>query len=67
MATRKNMDKQWQAEMDAHTLAEYQKIMDDDKRRKAAFNEAQKQIKSLQERTDAMQKVVKFGKGGRKR
>lgn len=40
---------QWQAEDDARTLARYQEIMSDSKRRNAAMKQAKLEAKRLQE------------------
>lgn len=62
MAKRVNYESQWQAEEDARTMARYQEIMSDAKRRSAAVKQAQKEATDLQKRADAMKKV-----GGRRK
>lgn len=54
----KSCEKQWQAESDAHIMAEYQAIMDDAKRRTAAIKAANKQAKDLNARASAMSRVA---------
>lgn len=56
-----SMDKQWQAEEDARTMARYQEIMSDSKRRNAAMSQARKEAKDLERRASAM----KLAAGGR--
>lgn len=53
--------KRWQAEEDARTLARYQEIMQDRKRKVAAMNQAKQEASSLQKRADAM----KLASGGK--
>lgn len=55
------MEKQWQAEEDARTMARYQEIMSDSKRRNAAMSQARKEAKDLERRASAM----KLAAGGR--
>lgn len=52
------MDKQWQAESDARTMAEYQAIMEDSKRRNAAIKAARQQASDLNKRASQMSKVA---------
>lgn len=47
-------EKAWQAMEDANTLARYEEIMNDQKRKKAAMLEAKKQANNLQKRANAM-------------
>lgn len=61
MANMKNMERKWQAEDDARTIARYQEIMSDNKRKSAAIKEAQKQAKELESRAKAM----KMAAGGK--
>lgn len=56
-----NMEKQWQAEEDARTMARYQEIMSDTKRRSAAIKQAKKEAKDLEKRASAM----KLAAGGK--
>jgi hypothetical protein len=55
--------KKWQAEEDARTLARYQEIMNDSKRKSAAMSQAKKEAADLQRRADAM----KYACGGKLR
>ena len=67
MATRKcNMDKEWQAESDAHTMAQYQEILNDPSRMKAAISKAKEQEENLSKRLNAMKAVTRLGKGKKK-
>ena len=52
----------WQAEMDAHTLAEYEEIMGNAKRRNAAIKTAKRQAADLNKRLTALNKIGKNGK-----
>lgn len=64
---KKNMEKEWQAESDAHTLAQYQEILSDSSRMKAAISKAKEQEENLSKRLNAMKAVTRLGKrGGRK-
>lgn len=54
MATKKN----WQAESDAYTMAQYEEIMQDAARRKAAIAEAKRQAADMNKRAAAMNKVA---------
>lgn len=56
------VDKKWQAECDARTMAEYQAIISDKTRMRAAMKEAQKQAEDLSKRAAAMSKVSKTKK-----
>lgn len=56
-----NMERQWQAEEDARTMARYQEIMSDNKRKSAAMSQARKEAKDLEKRANAM----KLAAGGR--
>lgn len=51
-------DAEWQAEYDAETLARYQEIMDDSKRKNAAMKAAKAKAKDLQKSLNNMQKVT---------
>ncbi len=60
MATKiSKQDQQWQAESDAHTMAQYQEIMSDRARMSRAIKVAQKQAQDLTRRANAMQTVAK--------
>lgn len=48
----------WRAESDARTMAEYQSIMDDPKRKAAAIKAAKTQAAELTKRASAMQKAA---------
>lgn len=63
MANRKisQQEKKWQAESDARTLAEYQNIMSDSKRKAAAMKAAKELAGDLTKRAQAMQ----FAAGGK--
>ena len=54
-------DKLWQAQADAETLAAYQEIMNDSKRRDAAIKAATKKAADLDKRAKAM----KMAAGGK--
>ena len=56
-----SMEKQWQAEEDARTLARYQEIMNDNKRTSAAIKQAKQQASDLEKRANAM----KLAAGGK--
>jgi hypothetical protein len=51
-------DKRWQAESDARTMAQYEEIMQDSARRRAAVAEAKKQASDLNKRAAVMNKVA---------
>ena len=57
--TDKKREQQWQAESDAHTMAQYQEIMGDKARMARAIKEAERQAKDLQKRTNAMQSAAR--------
>lgn len=50
-------EKKWQAESDARTLAEYQAIMGDSRRKARAMKEAQRQANDLQKRLNTMRSI----------
>ena len=54
---RRNQELQWQAEEDARTLARYQEIMNDTKRRSAAIKQARIEATDLQKRAEIMKKA----------
>lgn len=58
-------EKQWQAESDASTMAEYQAIMEDKPRLQRAIKAAKNKAQDLTQRASAMQKAASYGKGGR--
>ena len=51
-------DAQWQAESDARTMAEYENIMQDSKRKNAAIKAAKSMASDLNKRANAMNKVA---------
>lgn len=51
-------NKKWQAFEDAETLARYQDIMDDPKRKRAAILEAKNKAKDLNKRASLMQRAA---------
>lgn len=51
-------EKRWQAESDARTMAQYEEIMQDAARRRAAVAEAKKQASDLNKRAAVMNKVA---------
>lgn len=59
----KSIEAQWQREEDARTLARYQEIMANAKRKAAAVSEAKKQAVELEKRSNLMKKAS----GGRLR
>ena len=60
MATKMSkQDQQWQAESDAHTMAQYQEILSDRARMSRAIKVAQKQAQDLTRRANAMQTVAR--------
>ena len=60
MATKiSKQDQQWQAESDAHTMAQYQEILSDRARMSRAIKVAQKQAQDLTRRANAMQSVAR--------
>lgn len=60
-------DLQWQAESDAHTMAQYQEILGDKARMNRAIKVAQQQAKDLNRRAAAMQNVAQTKSSGRKK
>lgn len=50
-------DKNWQAECDARTMAEYQAIISDKSRMKRAMAEAKRQADALSKQANAMKQV----------
>ena len=67
MATKlSKQDQQWQAESDAHTMAQYQEIISDKARMNRAMKEATKQANELTKRANAMRSATNTkSKGGR--
>ena len=49
----------WRAESDARTMAEYEQIMSDSKRKSAAIKVARGMAKDLNDRATAMSRVAK--------
>jgi hypothetical protein len=60
-------EKEWQAESDAHTMAQYQEIMSDKARMNRAIKVAQRQAKDLEKRATAMQSVARTKAGNAKK
>jgi len=52
-------DAEWQADYDADTMARYQEIMSDTKRRNAAMKAARNKAKDLQKSLDNMNSVIR--------
>lgn len=63
----KRQEQQWQAESDAHTMAEYQQILSDKARMGRAIKVAQQQAKDLSKRANAMQSVARTKSSIRKK
>lgn len=57
-----SMERQWQAEDDARTMARYQEILSDKARMSRAVSAARKQARDLNARATAMNKVAGGGK-----
>lgn len=51
-------EKKWQAEMDADTMARYEEIMADSRRRSAAVKVAKEKANELNKRANAMSRVA---------
>lgn len=66
MAKLTAMDKKWQAESDARTMAEYQAIMENKSRMRAAQKAATEMAKDLTTRANQMSKVVNTSKTKKK-
>lgn len=60
-------EKQWQAEDDARTMANYQEILSDKSRMQRAIKVAKQQAADLNKRANTMQSVAKtvYSRGGR--
>ena len=63
----KKEQKQWQAEDDARTMANYQEILGDKSRLNRAIKVAQQQARDLNKRAAAIQSVAKTKSTGRKK
>lgn len=63
----KKTEQQWQAESDAHTMAQYQEILSDKSRMNRAIKVAQQQAKDLAKRVNAMQSVARAKSTSRKK
>lgn len=63
----KKEQRQWQAEDDARTMANYQEILGDKSRLNRAIKVAQQQARDLNKRAAAMQSVAKTKSAGRKK
>lgn len=60
-------DKKWQADYDAETMARYEEIMSDAKRKAAAIKAAKEKASDLNKRADIMNRVVKGKTTSRKK
>lgn len=60
-------DKKWQADYDAETMARYEEIMADAKRKAAAIKAAKEKASDLNKRADIMNRVVKGKTTSRKK
>lgn len=58
MGPSKKQEQQWQAESDAHTMAQYQEILGDKARMNRAIKEANKQAQDLNRRATAMKSAA---------
>lgn len=58
MAKLSSDEQRWRAQSDAHTMAEYEAIMGDSKRKAAAIKEAKTQAAELNKRAAAMQRAA---------
>lgn len=58
-ASKKEQQK-WQAESDAHTMAQYQEILQDKARMNRAIKEASRQAQDLNKRASVMQNAAKM-------
>ncbi len=68
MVSRISKDEQkWQAESDAHTMAQYQEILADKNRMNRAIKVAKQQASELTKRANAMQSVARTKSTGRKK
>ena len=68
MAAKMSKDQlKWQAESDAHTMAEYQRILGDKPRMNRAIKVAKQRAAELSQRANDMQGIAKFKYGGRKK
>lgn len=56
----KNQESKWQAEMDAHMLAQYQELFDDKARFRKAVKQAKKEAERLNNRAKSMARVAKI-------
>lgn len=55
----KEEERKWQIEEDARTLARYEEIMSDSRRKSAAVKEAKRQAADLNKRANIMNKAAK--------
>lgn len=68
MAINKSKEQQrWQAESDAHVMAQYQEILNDKARMGRAIKVAEQQALDLTKRANAMQSVAKIKAQGKKK
>ena len=56
-------EQEWQAESDAHVMAQYQEILNDKNRMSRAIKVAKKQAEDLTKRANAMKSVTKIKRG----
>lgn len=63
MAKINKTEQEWQAESDAHVMAQYQEILNDKSRMSRAIKVAQRQAKDLSKRADAMKNVARIKRG----
>lgn len=66
MGISKTQEQKWQAENDAHTMAQYQEIMADKARMNRAIKEATKQAQDLSKRANAMKSAANIKSNGGK-
>lgn len=60
-------ERKWQAEMDADTMARYEEIMADSRRKSAAMKVARQQAADLTKRANAMSRVASGSKPVKKK
>lgn len=65
MAKKINPTTIWQAESDARTIAEYQKIMNSKKRKAAAMKQAKMQAKEYERKAEVINAMVRAGKSSK--
>ena len=67
MAKVSKNEQDWQAESDAHTMAQYQEIIGDKARMSRAIKVARRQAQDLERRASAMQSVARTKSNGRRK